>query len=1143
MSNKYSQQQATRSLHRNDQANYHNQEPGNRTKSKYSESENIRSKIMLMSWNCNTVQNKLSELMIFIVKHNISICALQELDTNPQHLNHKLDNSDYSLIWSSESPTPRYGFVIKKTFVYRVMSEVQHCFAIEFTFRSKQVVFFNYYRPHTVINWMDQFKRIADAATTAHRQGKIVILAGDMNARSLMWCDDETKEGELLGELVEDYQLTCINSIFEYNRPTHHWTDQQTSHHSCIDAAFTFDMSRVSMEIIDNLDSDHSALLISLFDKDIPPPSGSRDHVSRTPWRKLNPNSSMYDEYAQSLEVYLTGWRLIMERANANDDNQQSVEEMWTFVKECIWRAADITIGRRTQSKQAKHWWTPRVMECYVKMKAARKAYVKVSAQGERQARVLKNKTRNAFRQEVIIAKQESWKKLCNRLVGRNGKSVKWKVFHMLSGKKGTFDIPLPQTGPTTMEASSEYLKESYIRMAQTPDSVTLDHDSKRTIDDQFAMASNSTEHLRPHGVFTVTQLLTVMSRLPNDKAPGPDMITGILLKKGPPLLLRTLTALFNMCWTRGAIPLDFKTARIFSLYKNDGDRNDPASYRPISLTSIVGKLMERLVLNMLLFQVDNKLSVHQAGFRHGRSTLDQLIRLRHHLCVQPKNDAPVCFLDIRRAYDRVPIKLLLYKLWTQFQVTGELWRWIKEFLTNRKFQTIAGSVLSSFGELPNGVPQGSVISPILFDCFINDVLHNIDNCEGALFADDMVLWPHRYGKQAMLDINMALFRLNKWANNNAVEFNVSKSSVVIFSDKINRPSWKFTLGSGEVPIKDSYKYLGVIFQRDTESWKEHCEKMFVKLRQAQHMVLRVCHPWEEPNALVLKKLIDQFISPILSYGLPVWSITKYWASKFNSLLGYTSMRALGLPRGSSFPAAMIELGTMDVEHVWLRSVHQLVSRYDSAICPVNLSDELLAVRNGEVKSYHHLALQTIKSIPNQLRTLFNGHKGIVTIALREDQFARFLEAHPNYPLTKWVHAFGPQLYLRLDDRATATIRARLRAEVNTLMHSLHSRRIVEDDGCPFGCLKEEDEAVSETREHAILDCPSLFGESRKMRRMLQAIGINVLDQQQLLSLVLGDWEHIDSRVLRKVVNYTAEFLDALDANREEVDNTGNLHI
>ena len=249
------------------------------------------------------------------------------------------------------------------------------------------------------------------------------------------------------------------------------------------------------------------------------------------------------------------------------------------------------------------------------------------------------------------------------------------------------------------------------------------------------------------------------MEKMKERKAPGQDGIAPEMVKNMGAFAKIKLLQLFNRSWERGEIPKNWKTAVIVPILKKGKPAKDLASYRPISLTSVLSKTLERMVNSRLYHYLESNglVDANQAGFRRFRSTTDQLIHFTHSV-IDPWESGShtvAVFVDLRQAYDRVWRRGLLLKL-QRLGVTGKMYWWIKEFLENRLIKTSVSGIYSSALPLRDELPQGSSLSCTLFLCYVDDLSEFLQTQNRLAFADDIVIW------QQDTDVEKAAESLNR---------------------------------------------------------------------------------------------------------------------------------------------------------------------------------------------------------------------------------------------------------------------------------------------------------------------------------------------------------------------------------------------
>ena len=299
------------------------------------------------------------------------------------------------------------------------------------------------------------------------------------------------------------------------------------------------------------------------------------------------------------------------------------------------------------------------------------------------------------------------------------------------------------------------------------------------------------------------------------NKAAGSDDIHPTLIFNLRNQLVEPLTKIFKESIGMCVIPTDWKDANVTPVYKKKGDRKQPGNYRPISLTSQIGKLLEKLVKQQLMehLELGGFLKKSQHGFRVGRSTQSNLIEYTEDLFEDLDRGAciDVVYMDLQKAFDKVPHNRLIVKL-KRSGIGGKLLEWLKEWLANRQQRVCYKKQLSGNIKVLSGVPQGSVLGPTLFLVYINDLEEGLKG-NVYKFADDTKLKGIVNRKTGLSTLHEDLKKIETWASLWQMPFNTEKCCVMHLGN--GNPNLKYYLNGSELKTSNEKKDLGVLITND----------------------------------------------------------------------------------------------------------------------------------------------------------------------------------------------------------------------------------------------------------------------------------------------------------------------------------------
>ena len=410
---------------------------------------------------------------------------------------------------------------------------------------------------------------------------------------------------------------------------------------------------------------------------------------------------------------------------------------------------------------------------------------------------------------------------------------------------------------------------------------------SQSTLDDEERdppPLNNESETELNNIIISETDVLDVLKCLDTNKAYGHDAVSPKMLIEASNQLSYPLCKLFNLSLCYNKYPSTWKIANVVPIFK----KNDPKkveNYRPISLLCCISKLFEKCIYKYLHnYIVDhNILSSHQSGFRKGDSTLNQLLFITNEFskALDEGREIRVVFFDISKAFDRVWHKGLLSKL-KSIGIKGNLYNWICSYLSSRKQKVIIKGGESNLLEINAGVPQGSILGPLFFLIFINDIVLEI-GCSIKLFADDTSIYVViENPNQAAETLNINLQKVHKWSKDWLVKFNPQKTESLIITRKLNTTTHP-TLFFDNIPIQEvkSHKHLGLIFNTNLH-WGEHID-MIIQKATTKICILRSLK--FNLDRRTLQTLYFSFIRPIVEYADIIWdNCPQYYKNRLESI-------------------------------------------------------------------------------------------------------------------------------------------------------------------------------------------------------------------------------------------------------------------
>lgn len=970
-----------------------------------------------------------------------------------------------------------------------------------------------------------------------------ILVMGDVNSQHEDWgCPIRTGHHQFVSDLVSTSSLIHLNALFTVGQVTRPGQGPQNQG-SIIDIAVCNSIASTMIDtmIIDPgipLTSDHTPLIINLNTmngdnrqsalKHWKVPSHPRDDIAKV-------NASItHDRYSTTLTTLLSGWLGTWNLSNLL--SAATISLATDDLNDLIVDAALSSYGLDTSRNNPQYWFKdPQVQHSINRYHEACKQY---RITGSVNDASLRTQARNHRDMIIRKVKQEGWEAFCNSFEDVQ-KSIVWSTWNRVKGSSSNSLSNVKDANGILPSSTTDALNNVAAYYASVTDSRTVagDNDTDQLVNSTINPTSLSYPASVPNIItdtpWTLQDVISACVHIRQKTSMGTDHIHPAFIKHGGTPLHQCLVILFNAIWNTGHVPDAWREANVCSLYKK-GSRTDPSNYRPISLTSVMARMFERMVCPRLVNQLSPSLCNTQFGFRKERCTYDNIQLLQERvftvLNANRSSRLPVAFLDLAKAFDKVDHKSLLCKL-SQLNVTGKMWNFIRGFLSNRRFRTLEQDQVSNWYPIHSGVPQGTVLGPILFLAYINDLATDIEqsNCTPLLFADDLAIIP-----KFSCDINTsvgddqlqrALTICTKWAFKWKMKFGSAKSNVLMFQNRKHPSSAAnpFQLCGFEMDFVTSYTYVGLTFDQQC-SWKDHYKALTGKLARASAIVSRLISGATEISPHAVAVLLRVVTVPTIAYALPFWSPSKSAFKRLNAAMVRPLRSILKLPYSTHTMSLLSEFGIPSAEclheYMTLTTAHRFALLSPSH--PVSQSFPSL-FRAPLVQRHTTQPLPTRASV--LLRSRHWGQHNNPLTTLSQPTFKEDMKRHvlhratshwdnnitnnTNHPTAipslsgcKWLRQHAN---LQNDPRSQSShimsqtylsypfafLRARFRFHrARTKQTSFHVYKSVPDDKCDHPSCRAIN--IVETIDHLLLDCPAHHSARVRLRQQLASRSCNI---------------------------------------------------
>lgn len=778
--------------------------------------------IKIAHLNIQSVRNKIDKLKHFVASHGIDIMSLNETFLKPSY---SISIPSYNIVRLDRKKRKGGGvcFIIHESIPYDLLSlnlnESDEITAIELPtvlVNGKKLVIASYYNPPNLtvkIPILDQL----------FSYSQNVILLGDLNAHHEIWLSSKRNEsGRIVAAYIEHNDLVLANTLMPTFQPLHNPTYTAILDLSIMSEPVSLNV--LAFYTSDSLHSDHIPFIFKL--RHDGPAEGCR----------------LLNNKRKSIKVSCCNQELLLEELTKNAQYlvyqepicTNDIDALASQITELIFRSVNNSTFKKTLNiDPSKYLILPKhIVELIKQKRKLRRRFLKYhDPQLKSQLNALVSQIKTSIREY----KSEKWRGFCDSLNDFHISDSKlWeKIRSIDSSKKSSASPTLIYQDKVSSDPkiTSNIFADELEKVFQNHASQDFDVNFENIVNDEYPHLFEKTS---PHEFDRVDtyDLKKILQKINGKGAAGADKISNKILKQLPFSYLSAIADLANASIKYSHIPQEWKLAIVCMIPKPMKNHRLPASYRPISLLNTLSKLLERIIYARLCSWTVKKqiLSEFQCGFTKMRQCKDHVFRLTQDgLQAFNRNmKMGAIFIDIEKAFDRVWHRGLIYRL-HELRIPVYLGAWIKSYLKNRKFQVKVSGEISSIKNINAGVPQGSILGPILFNIYFNSIVTELvsDNrLKIAVYADDLAFWViSEYTKILIKHLQVALNNLYKWMSKYRMVVSEQKSIITLFQASGKKASNTLTVfyNGKQIMPENNPRFLGTTldtnfnFHRNTE--------------------------------------------------------------------------------------------------------------------------------------------------------------------------------------------------------------------------------------------------------------------------------------------------------------------------------------
>lgn len=811
--------------------------------------------LKVLNWNCRSIRNKVEEFFHFLENHEIDIAVITETWLQ---LNNSMYHDNYSIVRADrDSPDATRGggvaILVRNGISYsKLETSTRAIEAVGITVAADPTpvnIIAVYYPGSNNRATLCQFRRDIRQLCSIDES---FFLVGDLNARHRLWyCAKSNKAGRVLHQ---EYESTDFY-IHAPETPTR--IPAGRGRPSTLDLVISNNLVQMSRPITHvELSSDHLPVTFTI-NAEIPvAPAGKTIRC----FDKAN-----WSTFARKidLEVDLTAdWINDLDRPEKIDD---AIAKITAIVK----AAEEAAVPTRRILPKKKE--IPDELKLLIRLRNVRRRQF-IRRRDPLIGAVVRH-LNNVISTKSAEHRYRSFGSMLKNL--DNGSNKFWKLTRSLRNTV-KYSPPLNVNGNLVVSPSQKAEAFAATFAAAHNNEEHGDPETSAAVDAAIHQIRAARSPVPNAALVKPKEVKSIIRMLKNRKSPGQDGIRNTCLKHLPRKGLVVLVKVFNACLALGYFPAGWKHANVIAIPKANKDITNPGNYRPISLLSSLSKVLERVILARLNrhLETEEVVPAEQFGFRTGHSTVHQLARITQKVKqgFRTGKSTGMVLLDVEKAYDSVWQDAVVYKL---FRSNLQLYlvKIVQSFLSNRTFAVAVNGESSSAHNIPFGVPQGSVLSPILYNVLTSDVLM-VDGVSYAFFADDTAFLVSDKDPQIVIThLQAAMNNLQEFQRKWRIKLNAGKTQSIFFTRRRaaqHLPRRTITVNGQPTTWDDEVKYLGVLFDKKLK-FDKHVNYVAGKVdrsTKALYSLLNRRSKLHIKNKMLVVKCI---IRPMFTYASAVW--------------------------------------------------------------------------------------------------------------------------------------------------------------------------------------------------------------------------------------------------------------------------------